>query len=109
MGGSPESLMVFMVCWWTQPQGDVHRLHRLLHDCYQVVAQGCQIHLIPQCSAESLQRPSCVILVAIEAPVNDLLKTVAERLEQRGYGEGRDHNSDSVILMEHPLEEELRS
>ena len=49
-----------------------------------------------------------IILAAVEATINEPLQTMAQRLEQRSNDEGRDHNSDSIILVEHPLEQGLQ-
>jgi hypothetical protein len=56
-------------------------LHGFLDDCYQMLAQLSQIHLIAQCRAESCERSGCIILAAVEATVNEHLDAMAQRLE----------------------------
>ena len=48
--------MCSVVFRWTQPQRDMCWLHRLLHDCEQVLTQLAQVHFIAQRGAERLQR-----------------------------------------------------
>ena len=38
-----------------------------------MLAQCCQVHFIAQGDAERFQRAGCIVLTAVEAPVNDLL------------------------------------
>ena len=42
------------------------RLHRLLDDCHQVLAQGCQVYFIAQRETKSGQCASSIILAAID-------------------------------------------
>src|SRR6266568_1730741 len=97
----------FGVCWFptgsdwvglAQPQRDKSRLHRLLHDGQQLLAQLLQVHFLAQGGAESCHRLGSVIFAAIEAPVNDPLDTTAERLEQQGDSQrGEDDGHAAVI------------
>jgi len=49
------------------------RLHRLLDDGEQRLAQLLQVHLMAQGGAEGSQRLGRIILAAREAPINNLL------------------------------------
>src|SRR6266699_1730632 len=60
----------FPPVWATYPQGDMGRLHRLLHHGEQLLAQLIQVHLIAQRGTESGGKLGGVILAAIEATVN---------------------------------------
>src|SRR6266566_4149783 len=79
------SVVFFPLFRRTQPQRNMRWLHRLHHHCYQVLAQLVQVNFIAQCIAKCCQDLLCIILTAVEAPVDDLLYTPAKRLE-----EGRD-------------------
>src|SRR2546421_161934 len=103
--GSPRNLLVCVMFRWAQPERDMCRLHRLLYDGQQVFAQLVQVHFVMQGGTESCHRLGGVILAAIEAPVNDPLDATAQGLEESSNDEGRDHHSDSVILVEYPLEQ----
>src|SRR5215468_10849698 len=70
---------------WAYPERDMGRLHRLLDDSEQCLPQLIQLHLMTQGGAEGSQHLGRIILAAIEAPINNLLDMMAERL-----AEGRD-------------------
>ncbi len=101
--------MFSVVFRWTQPQRDIRGLHGLLHHRDQVLAQLRQIDLITQGGTEGRHRASSIILAPVEATVDDRLEAPSQWLEQGGNDEGRDHDSDRVILVEHPLEQRLQS
>src|SRR2546425_1047536 len=84
-------------------------LHRLLHDLEQVLTQLAQIHFVTECCAERFQRFGTVVLATVEPSIDDLLDATTQGLEQRSNDEGRDHDSDSVILLEQPLKQGLQS
>src|SRR6266571_4491796 len=68
-------------------------LHRFLDHCQQLLAQLVQLDLITQGGTESRQCPGRIILLTIEATVNQRLDTPPQWLEkgrndQRG---GHDH------------------
>ena len=46
-----------------QPERDKCWLHRLLYDCYELLAQRGQVHLIAQRGAEGLDDFGCMILL----------------------------------------------
>jgi hypothetical protein len=65
-----------LFCWvfsWAQPKQDMCRLHRLLHDREQVLAQLAQVQFIAQRCAEGLHGLGRIILPTVEATVNDPL------------------------------------
>jgi hypothetical protein len=67
-------------------------LHGLLNERNQVLVQLRQIHLITKSSTERLYRFGCIILAAVEAPIDDLLDTTAQGQEQCS-------NSQSLSLL----------
>src|SRR5229473_3606126 len=85
------------------------RLHRFLDHRYEMLAQLRQINLVAKCGTEGRHRASSVVLAAIEATIDDGLDAMAQGLEESSNDEGRDHDSDRVILVEHPLEQRLQS
>src|SRR5229473_6038244 len=85
------------------------RLHRFLDHRYEMLAQLRQINLIAKCGTESRHRASSIILAAIETTIDDGLDAMAQGLEESSNDEGRDHDSDRIILVEHPLEQGLQS
>jgi len=72
-----------------QPQGDVRRLHRLLHHHQQLLAQLVQVHLLAQVRAKGGDRLGGVIPAAIEPPVDGALHAMMQRLEEGEYDQGR--------------------
>src|SRR5947199_10678157 len=64
-------------------------LHCLLHHCYHLLAQVCQIYLTLQHCAEALNDSARFILLPIETPVNCTLEAMTQRLEERGNDQGR--------------------
>src|SRR5436305_12493139 len=67
----------------SQPERDMRRLHRLLHDLNQLFAQLVQIHLIAQYRAKMSKRLRRIILPAIEAAINSTLDAPAKVLKKR--------------------------
>src|SRR5712692_1577387 len=84
------------------------RLHGLLDHRHEMLTQLRQINLIAKCGTESRHRASSIILAAIETTIDDGLDAMAQGLEESSNEEGRDHDSDRVILVEHPLEQRLQ-
>jgi hypothetical protein len=84
-------------------------LHRLLDYRNKMLTQLAQVQFIAECRSERFQRFGTVILAPVEATVDDRLDAMAQGLEECCNDEGRDHDSDSVILVEHPLEQRLQS
>ena len=58
-------------------------LHRLLHHGNQPLAQFSQIDLTLQVDAETLNDATCVVLLTIEPPINRVLETTEQGLEER--------------------------
>jgi hypothetical protein len=55
----------------------MRRLHRLVNDCYELLTQLAQVYFITQRGAEGRYDFGCVIFAAVEAPINELLETMA--------------------------------
>src|SRR5579863_550731 len=58
--------------------------------------------------AKSCQGASCIVLVAVEAAVDDVLDTMAQGLEEGVNGEGRDHDGHIVIQVDKSAEQILQ-
>ena len=56
----------------------MRRLHRLLHDCHQLLAQRVQVHLTAQGCTEGRQGAGRIILATIEATINETLDTMTQ-------------------------------
>ena|ERR671916_511170 len=79
-----ESLLLPVVSGggvWTQPQGDVLRLHRLPDHPDQLLTQGGKVRLLPQPGGKGVKRLRCVVLAALEAPVDKRLDAPSKRAE----------------------------
>ncbi|HEX9131107.1 MAG TPA: hypothetical protein VF844_02320 [Ktedonobacteraceae bacterium] len=63
------------------------RMHRLVDHRDQLAPQLLQIHPVAQRRAKSVQRFGRVILLAIEAAINQVLDAPAQWLKERGNGE----------------------
>ncbi len=89
---------------FAQPERDMRWLHRLLHHGQQLIVQLVQVHLLAQCSTEGGHDLGCVILAAIEAPINDSLDTAAQGLEEGGYNQRRadEHQRLNALPAEKP-------
>lgn len=87
-----------------EPQRNMRWLHSLLNHHQQLPAQLIEVHLISECSAESGQRLLGVMLFPVEAPVDDLLNAVAQRVEEGGNRQRREDNTHwlSVLASEEP-------
>src|SRR6266516_8063353 len=105
----PNPLAFADWCRRTQPQRDMRGLHRLLHDSQQLIAQLIQVYLLPQGDAESCHRLGGVILAAVEAPVNDPLDALAERLEQDIDRQGGDDDGDPIVLADDATQKHLQA
>jgi hypothetical protein len=92
----------------TQPQSDVLRLHRLLHHPYQVVAQGIEVRLVPELCGETLKSLPRVILLAVEATVDERLGAPSQRVEQGCYHESGGHHREGGLLARDDDEEPLQ-
>ena len=80
-----------------QPERDRSWLHGLLHHRQQLLAHLLQIKRLSQRGAEGSQRLFRIILAAIEAPINDMLEALAERLEERGNRQRRDDEHQRIV------------
>src|SRR5437588_10128793 len=85
-----QRLKVTQMSWFpllffrlSQPERDMSRLHRLLHDLNQLFTQPVQIHLIAQYRAKISQRLRRIILPAIETAINNPLAAPALGLKTR--------------------------
>lgn len=85
------------------------RLHRLLDNSEQRLAQLIQVHLMAQSSAEGSQRPCRIILAAKEAAINDLLETMAQRLAEGRDRQGGDDDGDAAVLADDAPQERLQA
>ena len=56
---------------FAQPETNLLRLHRLVDHFHQLAAQRLDVGLIARCSSKLLQRLLCVVLAAVEAPVDE--------------------------------------
>src|SRR6266699_1576835 len=68
------------------------RLHGLLNDCQQLLAQLVQVHLIAQGRTEGCKGTSGIIPGAVESPVDNDLKTSSQWLEQSSNAKRRSDN-----------------
>src|SRR5229473_3373783 len=69
------------------------RLHRLLDHRQEMLTQLRQINLVAKCGAKGPYRASSIILASVEAPIDDLLNTVTQGLEERSDGQRGDDNN----------------
>src|ERR1700686_764786 len=95
VGGSrrsapPGSLLFSVWVGWRQPERDMARLHRLPDHRHQMPPQLLQVHFIGQGGPKLRQRPSRIILAAVEATIDDGLNAMAQGLEESSNDEGRD-------------------
>src|SRR6266567_8378890 len=73
-----------------------------------MLTQLVQVNFVAQGGAEGCQGLGCIILAAVEATIDDGLDAMAQGLEESSNDERRDHDSDRIILVEHPLEQRLQ-
>src|SRR5437868_10557473 len=106
--GSPRSLLCSVVCRWTHPQRDKGRLHRLLHDCDELLTQLAQVHFIAQRYVKSFERTRRIILAPKEAAIYACLDALAQGLEQCGNCKSGDHNGDVRGLTDESTQQELQ-
>ena len=93
--------------WCAQPERDMRGLHRLLHDCHQVLAQRVEVHLTALPGAKRIQCLGGIVFVAIEAAVDNLLQAAAQRLEKRGDQQCRRDDEDGGRLTALALSERV--
>jgi hypothetical protein len=70
----------------TQPQRDVGWLRRLAYHAYQIFVQVLQIPLVPQLGGEGFQSLSGIVLLSVEAAVDERLDATTQRDKQGSYG-----------------------
>lgn len=80
----------------SQPQRHRRRLHRLLHDGHQLLAQLPQIGFGAQRGGERFQGTRCIVLATVEPPVDARLEAAAHRGEQRGDEQRGGHDDDGL-------------
>src|SRR4030067_437619 len=71
------------------PHTHTCRRHRPLPHSNYLARQLVQIPLVARRRAKRGEHLLCIVLTAIEPPVNRVLHAAAQRIEQRGDGEGR--------------------
>lgn len=77
-----------------QPQRYVRGLHSLSHHPRQVIGQGVQVRLVTQSRVEGGERLCGVVLVAVEATVNEALEASSERNDEGSDHQGGSHNHE---------------
>ncbi len=87
----------------------MRRLHRLLHDSNQFFAQLAQIDLIAQGGTESGHYLGRIVLVPVEAAINDGLKTMAQESKESGDGQSGNHERNGIGLVEQPTQQGLQA
>ncbi|TMD24110.1 MAG: hypothetical protein E6J04_20625 [Chloroflexi bacterium] len=80
-------------------------LHRLMYDGQQLLSQLIQVHLIAQSRTEGCYDLRCVILVTVEASVDDYLDTPAQGLEEVIDDKRGDNDSYRGGLIKEPSQE----
>ena len=70
-----------------EPEREMRRLHRILHDVQQLVGERLQVNLLPECRRQPFQRARGIVAAPIEAAVNAALEATAEWLKERGDDE----------------------
>lgn len=81
-GSLDASVLLRLLSHRAQPQRHMRWLHRLLHHCYQLLAELVEIDFAAQRGVERLQCPGGIVLATVEAPVNDVLNATAQGLEE---------------------------
>ena len=76
----------------------MRRLHRLLNDSQQLLAQLIQVNFLAQRSTEGSHDLCCIILATIEATINDILEALSQWLEEGRDGQRGDDDGDAAIL-----------
>src|SRR5215212_9992995 len=78
----------------SQPERSVLRLHRAPYHSHQLVAQRLEVRLLPQLGAESGQGLRRIVLVAVEAAIDEALDAPPQRVEQGRYGQRGSDDGD---------------
>src|SRR5258708_26395930 len=84
-------------------------LHGLLYHCHQVLTQLVQVHLVAQRCTERWHDLGGVIFAAVEATINDPLKTMAQGLEQSRDGQGGDDDGHTAVLADDAPQQRLQA
>src|SRR5713226_9961141 len=84
-------------------------LHRLLYHRYQLFAQRVQVHFLAQRCTESRHDLGCIVFAAVEAAVNDPLKTMAQGLEQSRNCQRGDDDSHTAVLADDAPQQRLQA
>src|SRR6266566_668708 len=93
---------------WSQPERDMGGLHRFFNHRYQFLSQPLQVYLIAQGSAEGSKGTGGIVLPTVEAPIDDLLNAMAQRLEQGGDHKSRGDNGDVRCLTDESAQHKLQ-
>src|SRR6266487_6786803 len=99
------SVVFFPLFKRTQPQRNMRWLHRLLHHCYQVLAQLVQVNFIAQRGTEVRDNFGCVVFTAVEAAIDDPLNTMTQGLEEHVDGQRGDDDGHTVVLADNAPQE----
>src|SRR2546423_5801284 len=73
-----------------------------------MLTQLVQVNFVAQGGAEGCHGLDSIILAAVEATIDDGLDTMAQGLEESNNDQRRNHDSDRIILVVHPLEQRLQ-
>jgi hypothetical protein len=92
-------LLIFRISLRAQPQREVGGLHRLLYHPYEVVGQSIEVRLVSQFRGEALQSLPRIVLLAVEAPVDEGLDASPQRIEQGSDHEGGDDYGQLRLLL----------
>ncbi len=90
-----------------EPDTDTLRLQRLSHHPRQFRSQHVHIRLIPRGERKLRQHLLRVVLLAVEAAVDPILDAAAQRAEERGNRQGREHDGKLRLLPRRRLEDAL--
>src|SRR5215203_3530107 len=77
-----------------QPQRDVPRLHRLMHDRNQLTTKPVEVSLLAQCGRESRERLDGIVLASVEAAVDKALGASPEGVEEGCYEKRGGHDRE---------------
>src|SRR6266851_4443247 len=84
-------------------------LHRLFHYRHQLFAQRVQVHLLAQRGTEGGHYLGSVVLAAVEATINNPLKTIAQRLEEGRDGQSGDDDGHTAVLADDAPQQRLQA
>ena len=84
-------------------------LHGFLHNAQQVLPQLAQVHFAAQRGAEHLYGLGCIILPTVKAPVDELLNTMAQGVEENIDCQSGDDNGHAAVLADDATQQPLQS